>query len=180
MIDMVTIYSMSISLLIDGYNLLHATGALNLTRGANALAKARDRLLAQIAGSLTETDRLKTQVVFDARRSGTASTLDSEVIVRGMTVTFAVGFHEADELLEQIIRQHPNPKTLTVVSSDLRVQRCATARKAIAIGSDGWLMQALDGPRPSTNNTADESEEHEPRSDLSAEEVQKWLREFGW
>lgn len=170
---------MSISLLIDGYNLLHATGALNLSRGAGALSKARDRLLSQIAGSLTEAERLRTQVVFDARRGSTSSKLDSEIIVRGMTVTFAVGFAEADELLEQIIRQHPHPRTLTVVSSDLRVQRCATTRKAIAVGSDGWLMQALDGPRaPST--TSDEPDDHEVKADLSAEEVQKWLKEFGW
>lgn len=167
---------MSISLLIDGYNLLHATGAINVSRGANALAKARNRMLAQIAGSLTEPERLKTQVVFDARRTGSSNGIENETIVRGMTVTFAVGFAEADELLEQIIRQHSQPKTLTVVSSDLRVQRCATARKAIAIGSDQWLMQMLDGPhQPESSDLTPEDK----KADMSPEEVQKWLREFG-
>ena len=170
---------MTLTLLIDGYNLLHATGALHLSRGPSGLAKARERMLAQIAGSLSETDRLKTQVVFDARRSGSSTMIESEVVVRGMTVTFAVGFAEADELLEQIIRQHPQPKSLTVVSSDLRVQRCATARKAIAIGSDQWLMQQLDG-RPTKMEPIEPQDPSEEKSDLSPEEVQKWLKEFGW
>lgn len=167
---------MSISLLIDGYNLLHATGALNLTRGPSALTKARDRMLSQIAGSLTESERLKTQVVFDARRSGNSTNVDSEIVVRGMTVTFAVGFAEADELLEQIIRQHSQPKKLTVVSSDLRVQRCATARKATAIGSDQWLMKMLEGPR---HDVQDIEVEREEKSEVPPDEVQKWLKEFG-
>ncbi len=128
---------MAITLLIDGYNLLHATGALHVVGGQSALAKARERMLAQIAGSLTEAERLTTQVVFDARRSG-ASRLENESVVRGMTVSFSVGFAEADELLEQIIRHHPHPRSLTVVSSDLRIQRCATARKATAIGCDEY------------------------------------------
>lgn len=170
---------MSILLLIDGYNLLHATGAINMSRGAGALAKARDRMLAQIAGSLTETERLKTQVVFDARRSGSSSSVESETIVRGMTVTFAVGFAEADELLEQIIRQHSQPKILTVVSSDLRVQRCATARKATAVGSDQWLMQMLDGPRRDNADSSHAPDDSDKKADVSPEEVQKWLREFG-
>lgn len=167
---------MSISLLIDGYNLLHATGAINMSRGAGALAKARERMLAQIAGSLNETQRLKTQIVFDARRTSGASTVETETIVRGMTVTFAVGFAEADELLEQIIRQHSQPRALTVVSSDLRVQRCATARKATAVGSDQWLMQMLDGPRSEVDEVVDDGEK---KTIVSPEEVQKWLKEFG-
>ncbi len=173
---------MFISLLIDGYNLLHATGALNLSRGANALAQARDRMLSQIADRLSESERLKTQVVFDARRKASSSDSESETVVRGITVTYAVGFAEADELLEKIIRQHPQPKSLTVVSSDLRVQRCATARKAIAMGSDQWLMRTLDS-RPDQTAAASESDDSaktEMKTDLSPEEVQKWLREFGW
>ncbi len=168
---------MFISLLIDGYNLLHATGGLSLSRGPGGLAKARMRMLSQIAGSLTEPERLRTQVVFDARRSGSTANSDNEEVVRGITVTYAVGFAEADELLEQIIRQHPQPRSLTVVSSDLRVQRCATARKATALGSDQWLMQSLDRRQPLADDP-NESENETP-TDLSPEEVQKWLKEFG-
>ncbi len=96
---------------------------------------------------LTETNRLKTQVVFDARRSGNSTHAENEVVVRGMTVTFAVGFVDADELLEQIIRQHSKPQNL-----DRRLQR--SARSALRYGpqsdrcsSDQWLMKMLDDHR---------------------------------
>jgi hypothetical protein len=102
------------------------------------------------------------------------------MIFRSMTVTFAVGFEEADDLLEEIIRKHPHPRTLTVVSSDLRVQRCAKARKASSIGCDQWLMQ-LDNDHPSdpSADAAQADRQPDEKPQLSAEEVQKWLREFG-
>src|SRR5690242_6985032 len=114
---------MIVRLLIDGYNLLHATGAVacNGRRDSNAhgkLARARQRLLQQLAAALSEEQRLTTQIVFDARRKVTGY---EEQVIRGMTVTYSAGFEEADDLLEQIIRQHPQPRTLTVISSDLRV-----------------------------------------------------------
>ncbi|MCC6511610.1 MAG: NYN domain-containing protein [Pirellulaceae bacterium] len=177
---------MSIVLLIDGYNLLHATGAVGVSRGPGGLARARDRMLAQIAAGLTESQRLLTQIVFDAKRRDSQN---NESIVRGMTVTYAVGFDEADDLLEDIIRHHGKPQALTVVSSDLRVQRCAKARKANVVGCDQWLMQLMDGKpvqssiaqaqRPTEPKELDPSERTDADLKLSAEEVDKWLREFG-
>jgi uncharacterized protein len=180
---------MIIRLLIDGYNLLHATGAIAQGRGPGRLAHARQRMLGQIAAELTDEERQTTQVVFDTKRSVED---DNVATVRGMTVTYAVGFAEADDLLEQLIRQHPQPRLLTVVSSDLRVQRCAKARKAQALGSDQWLMQLLDRPlRKTTHVENQETEATELRIQepagagpkreqlLSNDEVQAWLKEFG-
>lgn len=184
---------MTIRLLIDGYNLLHATGAISQGRGPGRLAKARERMLGQIAAELTEEERQATQVVFDTQRS-----IDDEhgTSVRGIRITYAVGFAEADELLEQLIRQHPQPRMLTVVSSDLRVQRCAKARKAQAVGSDQWLMELLDRHErrtPAAPASTGDIVESAARSDslrpneadvdretrLSNDEVQAWLKEFG-
>lgn len=218
---------MILSLLIDGYNLLHATGAV---RGAprrrsgasdrGHLARARERLLGQLAVALTDQQRQETQIVFDARRKVKG---DEEQVVHGMTVTYSVGFEEADDLLEQIIRRHPQPRRLTVVSSDLRVQRTAKARHAKAISCDQWLMQLLDSHErtdPRTSNAGDGSDHddaaktslwrakesrpqmgrelQQPSADpelaeedgagrkpqlgqpLSAEEVARWLDEFGF
>lgn len=170
---------MTIRLLIDGYNLLHATGAVAGGGGPAGLVRARDRLLSQIAGYFNDAERSEVQVVFDAGRSRRDQ---PELIVRGITVTYAVGYPEADDLLEEIIRQHPNPRRLTVVSSDLRVQRCAKSRRASAIGCDAWLMQMLDDrPRDADRTGKPESATKEPIVDekLSAEEVKRWLDEFG-
>lgn len=181
---------MTIRLLIDGYNLLHATGAIAQGRGPGRLARARQRMLGQIAAELSEDERSSTQVVFDTSRTGHED--GDESSVRGITVTYAVGFAEADDLLEQLIRQHPQPRSLTVISSDLRVQRWAKARKAQALGSDQWLMQLLDRQESGPNRvtafggeptTSDSVQAIEPKLEreqlLSNQEVQAWLKEFG-
>lgn len=172
---------MTVHLLIDGYNLLYATGAVAQNRGPGGLARARERLLQQLGSALSESQRQETQIVFDARRVPRQG--ENEQSVRGMTVTFSAGFEEADDLLEQLIRQHPNPRTLVVVSSDQRVQRCAKARKAQAVTCDEWLMELVDGPLPAS--AAPEPEDvssdvpDQRREQLSADEVSRWLDEFG-
>ena len=179
-------------LLIDGYNLLHATGAIKGGARVGELARARERLLRQLTAGLTDGERERTQIVFDSHR--TAKGADDQRI-HGMTVTYSVGFDEADDLLEQIIRQHPQPRSLTVISSDLRVQRTARARKAQVVSSDDWLMQLLDksqrrqnmfqtsDPAHSDALTDNEGEQSHKRGQpdplLSADEVSKWLSEFG-
>lgn len=172
---------MVVRLLIDGYNLLYATGAIAQDRGPGGLARARERMLRQLGQALSESQRQQTQIVFDARRAPERG--ESEQSVRGMTVTFATGFDEADDLLEQLIRQHPNPRALVVVSSDQRVQRCAKARKAQPITCDQWLMQLVDGPPqpPVGAERADQVEDapNERSPQLSADEVARWLDEFG-
>lgn len=181
---------MELRLLIDGYNLLFATGAAQ-PRGSGAeLARARERMLGQLAQLLDAQQRGTTQIVFDAgsgRRTG-----ENTYAYQGMVVSFASDFTEADDLLEQLIRQHPQPRRLTVISSDQRVQRCARARKANWMTCDEWLMQALDkidrqpgsaGPTPHTSG--DDTDAHSDKPITAAEalapaDVARWLREFGW
>lgn len=182
---------MTIRLLIDGYNLLYATGApgtVGTRGGPKDLASARNRLLGQLATYLTDGERLTTEIIFDSRRTG-ESARDAQQSVHLMTVTFSSGFESADDLLELVIRQHPNPKLLTVVSSDQRIQRCAKSRKAIAVDCDRWLMQFVDEPKElrdqceeSSSIQADASDEVNQKRNhiVSADEVQKWLSEFGW
>jgi predicted RNA-binding protein with PIN domain len=143
------------------------------------LARARARLLKQLASFLSESERQRTQIVFDARRVPARG--DTEQTVSGMTVTFSTGFEEADDLLEQLIRQHPQPRGLVVVSSDQRVQRCAKARKAQTFGSDEWLMQFVEGRAPKPDAPREPAEPASERPPpLSADEVAEWLEEFGW
>ncbi|MGN6547958.1 MAG: NYN domain-containing protein [Aureliella sp.] len=168
---------MTVRLLIDGYNLLYATGAVAQARGPGGLARARERLLGQLGAALPESQRQQTQIVFDARRVPVRG--ECEQSVRGITVTFSAGFEEADDLLEQLIRQHPNPRTLLVVSSDQRVQRCAKSRKAQSVTCDQWLMQIADGPLPEPVAEPPEPIPRDRTPQLSTEEVARWLEEFG-
>ena len=50
-------------------------------------------------------------------------------IYRGLSVLFALGDENADARIEQLIGEHSNPKTLTVVSSDNRIRLAATRRR---------------------------------------------------
>ena len=187
---------MTVRLLIDGYNLLYATGALGVVGGRGGpkeLMQARQRLLSQLAKNLTEEQRRATEIVFDSRR-GDSDKADAGHSVHSMTVTFSIGYESADELLEHLIRHHSNPRRLTVVSSDQRIQRAARARKALAIDCDQWLMQFVDGPSrlsPAPGATVDQTddetddpidglpEKFDPRHPPSSEEVHRWLDEFG-
>jgi predicted RNA-binding protein with PIN domain len=58
-----------------------------------------------------------------------------------MTIVYAVDDESADARIEWLIAHHPNPKTLTVVSSDHRIRQAATRRKAQALTAEAFLDQ---------------------------------------
>jgi uncharacterized protein len=169
------------SLLIDGYNLLNATGIPSRGKGPGNLERARQALLNTLAESLPEDELPRTTVVFDASESpwGVAKQLNH----RGMTVMFASRDEDADTVIERLVAADSAPKRLTVVSSDHRLQRAAHRRKATAVDSDVWFAQLLrdraarlESQSPGANPTADVPK---PEGPLSPGEVEHWLRQFG-
>jgi len=165
-------------LLIDGYNLLHMLGWIDCRRGPKALEQARWRLVRFLAGVLSPTERAGTTVVFDAAQPPplTARTLQAE----GITVRFAVGYRNADELLEELIEQAKTPRSYVVVSSDRRVQRAALRRQMKAVDCWTWYEQQL-AKRPPIHRPATPTAEARPpwtHLPLSESEVDRWLRVF--
>lgn len=171
--------------LIDGYNLLFTAGLEGRSRGKGWLAQARQRLVSYLETHLPVDEHPRTLVVFDVSVDvlkardreleevrGSATSVGS-----GIQVAFAFDFEEADDMLESLIRKHSSPKSLTVVSSDHRIRKCALARRATSIGSDDFLNRL---ERPLLRSEAI-AEEDAARADvkLSDSEVQEWLREFG-
>lgn len=124
------------ALIIDGYNLLHATGLGGKGAGPGGLERSRLALLNFLAESLDAAEVAGTIVVFDARRA--PSGLPRILAHRGLSVRFAVGYDSADELIEELIRANTAPRRLTVVSSDHRLHRAARRRRAKAVDSDAW------------------------------------------
>jgi len=122
--------------LIDGYNLLHATGILGRNVGPGTLERARNALLRFLATSLTDSERAETTVVFDANNGPPG--LPREQYHQGIHVLYAKGYADADGLMEQLIRADSSPRRLVVVSSDHQVQRAARRRRATAVDSDRW------------------------------------------
>lgn len=165
---------MAVRLLIDGYNLLHHSQLLGRARGPKWLQLARDRLIRHVAKLLDDSERSRTQFVFDVKRRSSAPPEDA--VVEGMLITYAIDHIEADDLIERIIRQHPQPKLLTVVSSDHRLQRSAQARRATSVDSDVWLEQLERRCQESTRL----SEVAENKPETAPEQVRQLMQKLGY
>ncbi|TWT48256.1 NYN domain-containing protein [Botrimarina hoheduenensis] len=126
-------------LLIDGYNLLHASDRFGVGELAGTLQGARESLLDWLAQHLTEKERRTTVIVFDARDAPPG--LPDRVEFQAIRIRFARGYEDADALLEEIIEKAKGTKQLVVVSADHRVQRAARSRGAKPIDSQDWIRE---------------------------------------
>jgi predicted RNA-binding protein with PIN domain len=162
------------ALIIDGYNLLHASGILGAGRGPGYLERSRAALLNFLVDSLEPSELAHTTVVFDAQQSPPG--LPRTVQHRGLTVRFAERGSDADALIEQLIAADASPKRLIVVSSDHRLHRAARRRKATAVDSDRWHAETL--KRRAQRQAADDSP-LKPTEPQTEGEIAFWLKQFG-
>ena len=125
-------------LIIDGYNLLHASGVFGAGRGEGAFEQSRRALLDMLADLLGE-EAAHTVVVFDAARAPDG--LPGRVTHRGIRVWFAREYPDADSLIEELVEDATSPH-LVVVSNDRRLQAAARRRRVRAVGCDEWLAEA--------------------------------------
>jgi len=153
--------------LIDGYNLLHAMGALKEgSVGPQGLERARQRLLGWILGVFQDLASSVT-VIFDGTH-GEAVLTD-----HGIEVIFAGGNEEADDLIERLIKKSSAPGQLSVVSSDRRLRQAAERRQARAISSEDFIDE-LEKLRKERLKSAPG-----PKTEGPVGSPEEWLREFG-
>jgi uncharacterized protein len=165
-----------VSLIIDGYNLLHATGILGVGHGPGSLERSRVAVLNFVAESLPPDEVAKTIVVFDASDAPWGAARQTQH--KGLTVHFAAKTSDADSLIEELILADSAPRRLTVVSSDHRLHRAARRRKATAIDSDQWFAQVL-RERRARQKSSPAQDVAKPEGPFSPGEVEFWLRQFG-
>lgn len=161
--------------IIDGYNLLNASGVFGRGRGPNALERSRMALLDFLVEHLDPDELSGTDVAFDAKEAPPG--LPREIQYRGLTVRYAAGHEEADDLIEELIRAESAPRRLTVVSSDHRLHRAARRRKATAVDSEVWLDQIV--ARRRNRNRTDKAADVKPEKPQTETDVAAWLRRFG-
>ncbi len=178
-------------LLIDGYNVLFQSQLVGRGRGRDWLVAARGRLLQLLGSRLTLVELSTTQVIFDAPEYGQAP--PGLTYPSGLMLCYSVDHDEADDMLEEIIRQHPTPKQLRVVSSDQRIRRCARAQRANSVDAEQFLAELERRPHQATSlpvatearGPAEDLSAHLSHSSagnselLSAAEVEYWLDKFG-
>ncbi len=170
-------------ILIDGYNLLHASGVFG-TGGRTSLESSREALLNWLSEMLSDAQRHRTTIVFDARDAPPG--LPRTAVKNGLKIRFAPRGCEADDVLEDLIEEHSTPRRLIVVSSDHRVQRAARRRRSTAIDSDLWAADARRQAKTRTARSQEGSDrdgsnlDEKPAGDekLAGDELQSWLDEF--
>ncbi len=168
--------------LIDGYNLMHAAGAIDGREvRRESFQRKRRRFLNDLADALGPERCRETTVVLDA--STPPADFPLKTVHRGLNLIFALGDENADARIEILIAAHSAPKSLTVVSSDRRIRRAAQRRRAQTLSADEFLdllerfQTAKRREMASQNHATPRSLDRD--SPLSAEEAAFWLAEFG-
>jgi predicted RNA-binding protein with PIN domain len=167
-------------LIIDGYNLLHAAGLARRQYGPGQLQRCRAQLLAYLAKHLTDTERERATVVFDAAEAPPG--LPRQFTAAGIAVRFAAPGKDADDTIEELIAAHSAPRQVRVISSDHRLQRSAQKRRGAFIDSEDFV-QELDrrGPISETSDMQLEPPPSKRKDGARAGETEtdRWLQVFG-
>lgn len=161
-------------ILVDGYNLAHASGILSRNIGPGTLQRARDGLVGFLMASLSQAERSGTTVVFDAKNA--PHDLPKEQIVDGIRVLYAFGYATADALIEELIRAESAPRQLVVVSSDRQIQLAARRRRATSVDSDRWYADLRRRRREAAR--AERTPQEKPSLRGAEEEIEYWVRLF--
>ncbi|MFI5454270.1 MAG: NYN domain-containing protein [Isosphaerales bacterium] len=167
--------------LIDGYNVMHAGGRLGPKLGREGFRRARRRFLDELSAALGPDIARQTTVVFDASVPPGDFRLDADY--RGLGVLFALGDENADARIEQLIAEHSNPKTLTVISSDRRIRQAAARRRTKSLTADEfWVLiddfkehKARKSPDAARPESLARDQEQQPTPAESA----FWVETFG-
>jgi predicted RNA-binding protein with PIN domain len=158
------------TLIIDGYNLLHASGVFGAERGPRGFEQSRVALL-DLLCDLLDDHASDTIVVFDAARAPDG--LPGRLVHRGIRVWFAREYPDADTLIEELVETDTAPGHLIVVSSDRRLQAAARRRRARAVSCEEWLADARADSRRRKHRAADEK----PAAPSPAD-VEYWKKYF--
>lgn len=163
-------------LLIDGYNLLHATKWLDAEGDDQTppnIPAAEQDLLARLAKELSGTS-LRATVVFDAAPD-TPFWVPMRSTIHGIEVVRAVDRATADEMLVEMIEKDTGPRDLVVVSTDHMVRDAARKRGATCVRSEEfwtWLAATARTQAIAADKAADKPEY------ITPQEVRSTVNQF--
>jgi len=167
-------------LLIDGYNLLHAAGFARHTYGDGMLEQCRLRLIRYLLNHLTQAERKRATLVFDAGEAPTD--LPRQWVIQGLQVVFAKPGGDADSEIERLIVRHSAPRLLRIISSDHRLQKAARKRRCRFADSEDFVEELEKrGPisHPSENDNGSTKVSNPKYSGhLFPEDVRYWMQVF--
>jgi predicted RNA-binding protein with PIN domain len=113
------------------------------------------------------------EIIFDGTGPPDKNVFNS---VSNIDVFFAGLDNDSDTVIEEKIKANSAPKRLTIVSSDRRLRRAASLRKAIAIKSNVFWADVQRQLSRKSISQEPGAKEH----GLSDSETQKWIEYFGF
>jgi predicted RNA-binding protein with PIN domain len=149
-------------IIIDGHNLIGKMKSISL-----ADPEDEAKLISILARHLLLTGQ-KAIVVFDKGADG-----DFAPRLKGpnMEIIFAPPGGSADAIIIDLIKRDPNPKGLTIVSSDNEIRRCGRSRRTRLISADNFAKQLESGSQRTRKS--------KKRSNGPADiDVEEWLDYF--
>jgi predicted RNA-binding protein with PIN domain len=140
------------TLIVDGYNVIHAWPELRAVLQTETLERARDQLLRHMAEYAAQTGVAVT-VVFDAnvRRTGEPS----QEVIDGVTVLFATRTASADHVIERLAQRSARrgaADEVTVATND-RLQRAMVGSMGVATISAVGLHEEVQRVRGDVTRT---------------------------
>ena len=123
------------TLIVDGYNVVHAWPSLKGLASSASLEDARDELIRRLS-VLSLVSGESVTVVFDAHHS--ASLANSTEMVEGVRVIFTRKGHSADHAIERLAYEASNVGDVITVATSDRFQR------DLVRGMGGAVISALE------------------------------------
>ncbi|MGB0460027.1 MAG: NYN domain-containing protein [Opitutales bacterium] len=116
-------------LLIDAYNVIHATGSLRKLMSGQ-LDLARDQL-AEMVRSIHDAEAIRVALILDSRKE--SPEVEHPYEVRSFEYLYAPAALTADGVIERIVKRVRDPSSVSVVSNDNMVREATRASGAMAL-----------------------------------------------
>lgn len=154
-------------IIVDGYNLIYAHPELKKKIGSEAL-KVREMLI-RVLAEYVRTRKEKVVLVFDSSESGVVYKLSTP---SRLEVRFSKPGLTADKMIVKMMQSEPEPRKVTVVSSDYK--DIGMIAKSLGVG---LLSSEAFWRRVSEKRKVDKKDKEKPTS-VTESEVEYWLKEF--
>ena len=148
--------------IIDGHNLIGKMSSISLSDPDD-----EEKLIQLLARHLHRNPQT-TIVVFD---KGTELEQAPRRRGPGLSVIFAPPGSSADAIIIDMVKRDPNPKGLTVVSSDNEIRRCARSRRSRTVSAERFAKKLDSPPEDRRRGSA-------PDEETGEMDVDEWIDYF--
>ncbi len=156
-----------IKTIVDGYNAIHEGEKLYEVLDTKGLEASRTALCRRLARTRRAEGIL---VAFDGDSS---ANLPNRTTICGLQAVFSSSGSSADDLIVELLRKHPDPHAVTVVTSDAHLIERARVLRAGNISYEDFLRA---NPKPGPELRLEPKEKFDGPG---PSEVDYWLKEFG-